>query len=268
MRVRGVSDRWSIHHGDCIEYLRTLPDKSVDHAIFDAPYEVEAHTKSARRLKDATQKKGASNVGAVRFLDSVLPFAAITNEQRRAVAIECARLCRRWVMTFCQIEALAAWREAFVAAGLDWVRGGVWLKPNGAPQFTGDRPGMGFECIAIAHQPGRKRWNGGGRHAVWEYPLEHNAGGGGRNDHPTKKPVDLMMNLVSDFTDPDETILDPFSGSATTGAAALRLGRRFIGCEIDATYHALAFERLAAEEAGSTLQASRAGQVPLFGGAK
>jgi DNA modification methylase len=259
-----VSPPWTLHRGDCLEHMRSLPDKCVDHAIFDAPYEVEAHTKSSRRLKDATQKKGAANIGAVRFLDPVLPFAAITDEQRRSVAIECARLCRRWVMTFCQIEAVSAWRAAFVSAGLDWIRGGVWLKPNGSPQFTGDRPGMGFECIAIAHQPGKKRWNGGGRHAVWECPLDHHAGGGGRNDHPTRKPDDLMLCLVGDFTDEGETVLDPFAGSGTTGVACLRLGRRFIGCELDPKFHELAIERLSAEASGSTLQASRAGQVPLF----
>jgi len=60
-------------------------------------------------------------------------------------------------------------------------------------------------------------------------------------------------------------VLDPFAGSGTTGVACLRLGRRFIGIERDPKYIEVARERLAAEESGSTLQAARAGQVPLFG---
>jgi DNA modification methylase len=179
-----------------------------------------------------------------------------------------ARLASRWVVAFCQIEAVAAWRASFETGGLQWVRGGVWRKPDGAPQFTGDRPGQGFECLAIAHPFGRKRWNGGGKHAVWTFGLEHAHGKSGKNEHATTKPSRLMLALVSDFTDPGETILDPFAGSGTIGVACLRLGRRFIGIEKDPRYFALACERLRAEESGSTLQAARAGQMPLLGGVK
>lgn len=118
--------------------------------------------------------------------------------------------------------------------------------------------------VAIAHPRGRKRWNGGGKHAVWTVPLDHAHGGGGQNEHPTTKPVALMQALVADFTDPGELVLDAFAGSGTTGVACLRLGRRFIGIEKDPKYFALACERLRAEERGSTLQAQRAGQVALF----
>ena len=76
-----------------------------------------------------------------------------------------------------------------------------------------------------------------------------------------------MLELVELFTDPGESVLDPFAGSGTTGVACLRLGREFIGIERDPKYFALACERLRAEEAGSTLQAARAGQAALFGGA-
>ncbi len=56
-----------------------------------------------------------------------------------------------------------------------------------------------------------------------------------------------------------------FSGSATTGLAALRLGRKFIGIERDPAYFDLSVDRLRAEESNSTLQAARAGQLPLLG---
>jgi DNA modification methylase len=259
--------RWAVIALDCFKALPGIENKSIDHVICDPAYETQAHTKARRALVDSTQKRGARNTGKVRRIDQPLhiSFDAITESERTAVGLEAARIAKRWVIAFCQIEAVAAWKASFEAAGLEWVRGGVWRKPDGSPQFTGDRPGQGFESLAIAHQPGKKRWNGGGKHAVWTFPLEHGHGNGERNEHPTQKPLALMLALVEDFTDPGDTILDPFCGSGTTGVAALRLGRRFIGIEKDATYRALAVERLKAEGKGSTLQAARAGQVALFG---
>lgn len=55
-----------------------------------------------------------------------------------------------------------------------------------------------------------------------------------------------MERLVRDFSDRGELILDPFAGSGTTGVAALRLGRRFLGWERNPKYHGTADRRLAA----------------------
>jgi DNA modification methylase len=60
-------------------------------------------------------------------------------------------------------------------------------------------------------------------------------------------------------------VLDPFTGSGTTGMVALKLGRRFVGCELNPEYHALASERIGAIAEDSTVQAKRQGQVSLFG---
>lgn len=257
---------WSLYLGDCIKVMGDL--EKVDSIIMDPPYEAEAHTKARRSLKDATQRRGAVNVGAVRRIDQPLDidFAAITARNRRRVGRLCGALARRWVLAFCQIEAVAAWRHVLELGGLDWIRGGIWRKPDGAPQFTGDRPGQGFESIAIAHAKGRKAWNGGGKHAVWTHALEHGHGSGVRNEHPTQKPIALMMELVADFTSRDEVVLDPFAGSGTTGVACVRSGRRFVGIEREPRYFELAVERLRAESAGTTVEAARAGQMALLGG--
>lgn len=265
-------DRWEMHLGDCLGVMAALPDAGADHVITDPPYEVESHTKARRALKDATQKRGRVNRGKVRRIDQPLDidFGHIDETTRGRASLEFGRLTKRWTLVFCQIEAIAAWRQCLESAGLGWIRGGIWRKPDGAPQFTGDRPGQGFESIAIAHRPGRKRWNGGGKHAVWTCPLQHERGTGsaGQNEHPTVKPLALMLELVADFTDPHEIVLDPFAGSGTTGVACLRLGRWFVGIERDERYFRLACERLRAEESGSTLTARLAGQVPMFGGAR
>jgi DNA modification methylase len=66
------------------------------------------------------------------------------------------------------------------------------------------------------------------------------------NDHPCSKSTTLMQWLVKLVTRPGETVLDPFCGSGSTGVAALRCERRFVGVERDPHYHGIALRRLAA----------------------
>ncbi len=257
--------RWALVEGDCRDALALLPDRAVAHVIGDPPYSDHVHAKHmvGAALPDTAEHR-------CRFRrKKELGFEAIDAETIQAVAAQAARIATRWSLIFCNVELANDWRAAFEGAGLDYVRTGAWNKIGGTPQFTGDRPAAGFETIVIAHPRGRKKWNGGGKRGVWSVPIEANRlGNRGVRVHTTQKPIDLMLALVADFTDPDDLIVDPFAGSATTGAAALRLGRRFIGIERDATYAALARERLEAEACGSTLAASQRGQVALFGGSR
>ncbi|MBB3313622.1 site-specific DNA-methyltransferase (adenine-specific) [Rhizobium sp. BK196] len=65
--------------------------------------------------------------------------------------------------------------------------------------------------------------------------------------HPTQKPVDLMEYLIRTYTNPGDVVLDNCMGSGTTGVACLKTGREFIGIEKDLGYFATAQQRLAAE---------------------
>lgn len=232
----------TLYLGDCLDPvsgLARLPDKSVDHVITDPPYEVEAHTK-ARRAATGSDHDTARG-GAVAEYE--IDFGPISEEDRRRAAAEMVRVSRGWVLAFCQVEAVGAWRGALVASGASWRRAMAWVKPDGAPQFTGDRPAQGFECIAAAWAGvGRSRWNGGGQRGVYVFGV--NDFGRISRPHPTSKPLSLMEALVRDFTDAGETILDPFAGSGTTGVACKRLGRSFIGWERDPKYHAIAVKRI------------------------
>jgi len=62
--------------------------------------------------------------------------------------------------------------------------------------------------------------------------------------HPTQKPVALVARCLRASTNPGDLIFDPFSGSSTTGVAALSLDRRFIGCDADAGHVELSVKRL------------------------
>jgi len=142
------------------------------------------------------------------------------------------------------------------------VRTCIWDKVDGAPQFTGDRPAAGAEAIVVAHQPGKKEWNGGGRRNVFRYEVN---GQRGDKPHPTTKPLPLMRELVELFTDRDELVLDPFAGSGSTGVACNQLGRRFLGWELSAEYHAIAERRLSGQEAKPTQE--QPGLFDALGGA-
>jgi hypothetical protein len=115
------------------------------------------------------------------------------------------------------------------------------VKPDAMPQMSGDRPAVGFEPCTIVHAQGPMRWNGGGKKALWIY---NTSKGVMRPDHPCPKPTALMAELVTQFTDPGEVILDPFAGSGTTLLAAKRLGRRAIGIEVSEQYAEVAATRL------------------------
>jgi len=218
--------------GDCLDRrtgLYTLGDGSVDHVITDPPYEAEAHT--ASRL--------VARSGGV-LKEEPLDFEAISDQERVKVAARLARIARRWSLVFCQAEAIWLWRLAMQVGGASYKRSCVWVKPGAKPQYSGDRPGIGYESIVVCHAPGRSSWNGGGRLGVFEFTTPNH----GRL-HMTEKPLALMETLVRLFTDPGDTILDPFMGSGTTGVAAIHLGRNFIGWEKDPRYFRVAQRRLA-----------------------
>lgn len=248
-----VVDSWDLRLGDCLDPLTglaSLPDGCVDHVITDPPYEAEAHAKARR------QSRGPGHIAET----YVIPFEQITEAQRSGLASEASRLGRRWVLVFCQAEGLSLWRAAYEAVGVRYRRAIVWVKPDSAPQFTGDRPAQAFEMIALGWVGGgRSVWNGGGRRGVYEALVNNfgRSGGSTGRAHPTQKPIDLMEALIRDFTNPGDLVLDPFAGSGTTGVACIRNGRRFLGWERDAKYHEIATRRLAAARE----------QMGLFGGA-
>lgn len=73
--------------------------------------------------------------------------------------------------------------------------------------------------------------------------------GGEKTKHPTQKPVEMLEYFVKTYTNPGDTILDICMGSGTTGVAAVRLGRKFVGIEMDTSYFEIAKSRIEKEVA-------------------
>lgn len=268
-RVTGAG--WEMHLGDCLDVMATL-DK-VDHVITDPPYDAHVHGKALRggAASPVLNGVGAANPAASYARKHEFGFDAIPARTMTECAAWWARLARRWVLVFSNVELTAGWRARLERFGLEYVRTGEWRKLSATPQFSGDRPAQAFEAITICHPKGRKKWNGGGKHGAWTHAVVVNGppqnGPAYRHQrfHTAQKPIGLMVELVQDFTNQGDVVLDAFAGSGTTGAACVRLGRRFIGIEKDPKYFDIACERLRAEESGSTLGAAMAGQVPMFG---
>lgn len=195
-----------------------------------------------------------------------LGFDHFTRSDCQRVCYELTRLVRRWSLVFCDDDLLPIWRATARKAGLQVIRTGIWHRVGGAPQFTGDRPAAGAEYIVILHRTARRgvacRWNGGGHSAVYTHPIVANRSGHRKDRiHTTQKPLSLMMELASLFSEPGEVVFDPFAGSGTTGVAAIRQGRRFLGVE---KMEGTARDRLAAEVRGLDLHAAMGGQTGIL----
>jgi site-specific DNA-methyltransferase (adenine-specific) len=256
-----------IHTGNCLEWLATLEAKGADHVITDPPY--DAHVHGAQRrvvLKDHLRRDGKIQRGT-RTRNASLGFDSLSLDEMDGAAHQFARVTRRWVLVFCSIEMVNDWRLALVRHGLKYMRTMIWLKRDSAPQFAGDGPAAAFEAICVAHR-GKRRWNAGGKRGLYDHNVVSNRQRVRHAEDTTPKPEPLMLDLVDDFTEPGDLVIDPFAGMGTTGVACLRRGRRFMGCELKPSKAARANERLRAELEGSTIQAREAGQLALLGGAR
>lgn len=206
-----------LYCGDCLEIMTDLDE--VDHVITDVPYSDNTH-------KQAKTNKGKGHG------TTLIDFSHISPEVFAEIMRASLGISRRWVVTTCDH------RHAPIC--FDWpefVRIGAWVKPNPMPQISADRPGQGHEAVLIMHAEGKKRWNRGGSAGIWTIPVAP-------SEYPTQKPIKLIDQFVSDFTDPGEMILDPCMGSGTSGVAAVRQGRKFIGIEIRPEAFDLACERI------------------------
>lgn len=213
--------------GDCLEVMRDLDQ--VDHAIFDPPYEDELH-KAIGRIRRNDGREMIDELG----FDGV-------NGIRPDIVSNCVRLSSGWVIIFTLAEGVREWRDELQSCGAKYDTCLAWVKPDAAPRFNGQGAARGFECAVTAWAgKGYRTWNAGGKRGVYTHCVNTNRYGG----HPTEKPLPLMMEILKDFTNHGQTILDPFCGSGTTIVACERMGRHGIGIEMNEEYFDLACKRV------------------------
>lgn len=216
--------------GDCREVLPTLGRFS--HVISDPPYEARMqmlHAKFKLRRTDGGPQRDALTFDSIQDIRD--PFLKAVAEQNDG-----------WLLAFCNVEGVGEWQAAILAQDLKFKTTCIWVKPDATPKLNGQGPALSYECITTTWcGKGHARWNGGGRRGVFVH-LTNNPDRTGL--HPTEKPVSLMRELVGLFSNPGELICDPFMGSGTTGVAAIKSGRLFIGVELNPSYFDLACKRI------------------------
>ncbi len=223
---------WLLVHGDTYDVLPALPDRCAAHLVADPPYEAEAHDKGKRQgpsFNGNAYARGDFSAEASRVVDEEFAFDPITEEQRTAIGAHAARLTTGRSVVFCQVEAVAAWRSSLEAPGLIYRRTIPWVKPDAMPSLHGRWPGQSFEAIVLAQQPRIGPAPVGGKARYYEHTRKQMARD--ERPHPTMKPDALMQDIIADFTETGDLVIDPYMGSASTGLACLRLGRLFVGIE-------------------------------------
>lgn len=234
----------TLYLGDCLVLMPAIG--AVDHVIGDPPY--EAITQAAIGSIPKGNLKGASH-----RLGRKLNFDPIDEIRESVVAM--GAISQGWFIAFCTPEGVARWADVINASPMRYKRACVWVKPDSTPQFNGQGPASGAEMFVCAWAgSGHARWNAGGKRGVYTHCVNNAERHG---EHPTEKPRKLMAEIIADFTNAGETILDPFMGSGTTGVAAVQLGRKFIGIERDPKYFDIACKRI--------LDAQRQGDMFLTG---
>ena len=210
-------EQWQVITGDCLEVMRTLPAGSVDAVITDPPYGIGLQTNYASRKRTA--------------LAACNDFLPIAGDDKP--------FDPRPFLPFPVVVLFGAnyYADRLPPSG-GWV---VWDKLNG----LSSKRAWGFndnsDCELIWTNQGNAarliphRWMGAMKESE----------GNERRVHPTQKPIALMAELIKQYTQPGDLILDPFCGSGTTGVACVQTGRRFIGIEIDEGYATIARARIA-----------------------
>lgn len=144
------------------------------------------------------------------------------------------------------------WRLAFALQERGWYLRSdlVWNKPNAQPESVGDRPTRSHEYVFLLSANEKYRYdvdavrgpNGRRLRSVWDLTTQPSRDASG---HFATFPESLAERCILLGSGEDDLVLDPFLGSGTTAVAATRLGRRFIGCELNPEYVEMAARRLA-----------------------
>jgi len=211
-----------IWEGDCLDFMREMEDGCVDLVLTDPPWFTPAMHYQSR----VAWQRNYGDLSPLKVWWDVVSqeLARITKATGHALA-------------FCSGDSLSAFYPAFY---------GRWSKMD-TLVWDKCRPGLGaiwrgqHELIIAARgEDARRKDDGKLRPDV----LRYHATPPSDREHPVEKPVALLMDLIEATTDEGGLVLDPFVGSGTTLQAADRLGRRWMGAEINGDYVQLATERI------------------------
>jgi DNA modification methylase len=220
---------------DSNERIKKIPDHSIDLILTDPPYNLGRY--STGNIKMSWRKDFNNDVAA---WDTVVFNPADWLEEFVRILKPTGN-----IFAFTSYNLLGQWHQCFDPV-FDTFQFITWHKTNPPPKLR--RAGFLNSCELIVCM-----WNKGhtwnftrqkDMHNFIESPICMGRERVKKPVHPTQKPVKVLNHLIKLATKPGDLILDPFMGVGSTGVAALQLGRRFIGIEIDPQYFDAAKNRI------------------------
>lgn len=236
-----------LRHGDCLEIMKDIPDKSIDMILCDLPYGTTACKWDTiipfEQLWEQYNRIIKDN-GAIVLFGSE-PFSS----KLRISNLKMYRYDWIWEKTIASNFVMAKKQPLKKYENIL-----VFYKkqPTYNPQMEVGKPyidnrSKGTRNIAVGEKlsfPRKKIENKGTR-----FPscIKRFSNGNNKNLHPTQKPVALLEYLIKTYTNEGDIVLDNCMGSGSTGVACKNLNRNFIGIELDEKYFNIAKERIESE---------------------
>lgn len=219
-----------LYNGNCMELLKTIPDNSVDLVVTDPPYEI-ATTGGGLAVNGQVKQWKEHDLDGMK--DGFSPV--VLDELCRVMKkINCYFFCSQK-----QIMPLVKYFVEGKKCNWNLL---CWHKNNPVPA-CGNKYLSDTEYILFFREKGVKIYGEYETKKTY-YVTASNQKEKKLYGHPTVKPVEILKNLIFNSSLVDETVLDPFMGTGSTGVACKELDRNFIGIELDATHFATAKARL------------------------
>ena len=230
-----TNDTVSLRLGDSKKLIKDVPDVSIDLILTDPPYNLSGY--STGNMEFSWRK--TINNDLAEWDEIEFSPGEWVSEFKRVLKPTGN------IFAFCAYNLMGKWHEAFDPE-FDTFQFMVWHKTN--PILKVRRAGFLNSCELIVCI-----WNKG---HTWNFTKQkdmHNfiqspiCMGNERlknPTHPTQKPVKVLEFIIRIATNPKDIVFDPFMGVGSTGVAALNLGRKFIGFELDKQYFDAAVKRL------------------------
>lgn len=238
--------------GDSLELLASMPPRTVDLVFADPPYNLSNGGTSCQSGRRVSVNKGKWDVS-----HGLVEDHAFHTEWLAAVQRVLKPSGTLWVSGTHHVIFSIGF--AMQELGYHLLNTVTWFKPNAPPNLACRYLTHSSEFVIwaaprktkpllhhFAYQELKQENGGKQMRDLWTFPAPRKSEKvHGR--HPTQKPVVLLDRIIRAASVKNALVLDPFSGSGTTGVAALRLGRRYIGLEREREYIELSARRLRAE---------------------
>ena len=218
----------ALRNGDCREILQNIPDGSVDLVVMDPPYEFGSVTGG-----------GAFGTSNREYHGKLEPISHGLDPDLLESIVSKMRAVNAYI--FCNKTQLRMYLDHFEGRGCN-VDVLTWHKTNPTPTCN-NKYLSDTEYVVYARDPGVRLYGTYElKRKFWVTPV--NREDRDRYGHPTVKPLDIVSKLVSNSSQPGETVMDQFMGTGTTGVAAVRNGCSFIGIELSEQHFATAKARI------------------------